>query len=78
MKGKFNNGQYGNKFGKEMIWTSKCINTIFSKYLALPMATFPGLVISITISKRARSATIRYLLSRQESSLPIKLIALIK
>ena len=24
-----------------MNWTSRCINTIFSKYLALPIATFP-------------------------------------
>lgn len=27
--------------GKEMIRTSKCYNTIFSKYLTLPIATFP-------------------------------------
>ena len=31
--------------GKEMIRTSRCINTIFSKYLALPMATFPYIFI---------------------------------
>ena len=28
-------------YGKEMIRTSKCYNTIFSKYLTLPIATFP-------------------------------------
>ena len=43
--------------GKEMNRTSRCENTIFSKYLTLPMATFPHiylyiyiLYISVTIS----------------------------
>ena len=62
-------------FGKEMIRTSICFHTIFSKYFTLPMVTFPLILVNIKIDRRARPATIRHLLSRQESSLPIKLIA---
>ena len=32
---------FQNVHGKEMIRTSRCKNTIFSKYFALPMAIFP-------------------------------------
>ena len=41
-------------------------NTIFSKYLTLPIATFP----------RTKSDLNRYFLSRQDNALPIKLLVL--
>jgi hypothetical protein len=44
--------------------------TILSKYLALPIATFPKNCF------RVKSALIRHLLPRHESSLPIKLLTL--
>jgi hypothetical protein len=37
--------------GKEEAWTLKCKNTLFSKQLALPMATFP-FIYNITLSYR--------------------------
>jgi len=54
-----------------MIWTSKCKYTIFSKYLTLPMATLPILYCVIYVYIRVKSASIRYILSWQESCLPI-------
>ena len=55
---------------KRWIEHPSVIYTIFSKYLALPIATFP-------IYLRVKSATIRYLPSRHEGTLPIKLLTLI-
>ena len=51
-----------------MIRTSRCLDTIFSKYLALPIATFPF--------KRVRPAPTRHLFPRQGNPLPIKLLTL--
>ena len=47
-----------------MIRTSRCKYTIFSKYPALPIATFP---------LRARPASIRHLFPRQGNTLPFKI-----
>jgi hypothetical protein len=40
--------------GKEMIRTSKCYNTIFSKYLTLPIATFPIPTLTENANKEKR------------------------
>ena len=64
--------------GKEMNRTSRCENTIFSKYLTLPMATFPHTYIydMYRLLYRIRPDSNRYLHPRQGSTLPIKLITL--
>lgn len=55
------------KYRKRGDSNTQCKNTIFSKYLALPIATFP---------LRVKPATIRHLSPWQGDPLPIKLLTL--